>query len=71
MSKSKRNEAGTFAETWMDLASVIQSEGSQKGGNKHRTLTRARGIQKSGADETICRAGTEIRCKERTSESHS
>ena len=27
----KRNEIGSFVETWMDLESVIQSELSQKG----------------------------------------
>ena len=27
----KRNEIGSFVETWMDLETVIQSEVSQKG----------------------------------------
>ena len=35
----KRNEIGSFVETWMDLETVIQSEVSQKEKNKYRTLT--------------------------------
>ena len=35
----KRNKIGSFAETWMDLESVIQSEVSQKVKNKYRILT--------------------------------
>ena len=31
----KRNEIGSFVETWMDLESVIQGEVSQKEGNKY------------------------------------
>ena len=31
----KRNETGSFVETWMDLESVIQSEVSQKEKNKY------------------------------------
>ena len=34
----KRNEIGTFVETWMDLETVIQSEVSQKEKNKYRIL---------------------------------
>ena len=30
----KRNETGSFVETWMDLETVIQSEVSQKEKNK-------------------------------------
>ena len=40
----KRNETGSFVETWMDLKSVIQSEVSQK--NKYHILTYTFGIQK-------------------------
>ena len=29
----KRNETGSFVEMWMDLESVIQSEGSQRKAN--------------------------------------
>ena len=34
----KRNETGSFVETWMDLETVIQSEVSQKEKNKYRIL---------------------------------
>ena len=35
----KRNETGSFVETWMDLETVIQSEVSQIERNKYRILT--------------------------------
>lgn len=31
----ERNEVGSFVETWMELESIIQSEGSQKEKNKY------------------------------------
>ena len=34
-STMKRNEIGSYVETWMDLESVIQSEVSQKEKNKY------------------------------------
>ena len=34
----KRNEIGSFVETWMDLETVIQSEVSQKEKNKYCIL---------------------------------
>ena len=34
----KRNEIGSFVETWMDLESVMLSEVSQKEKNKYRIL---------------------------------
>ena len=40
----KRNEIGSFAETWMDLETVIQSEVSQKEKNKYRIVTHICGI---------------------------
>ena len=40
----KRNEIGSFVETWMDLETVIQSEVSQNGKNKYRILTHVCGI---------------------------
>ena len=40
----KRNEIRSFAETWMDLETVIQSEVSQKEKNKYCILTHASGI---------------------------
>ena len=35
----KRNEIGSFVETWMNLETVIQSEVSQKEKSKYRTST--------------------------------
>ena len=35
----KRNEIGSFVETWMDLETVTQSEVSQKEKNKYHILT--------------------------------
>ena len=35
----KRNEIGSFVETWMDLETVMQSEVSQKEKNKYCILT--------------------------------
>ena len=35
----KRNEIGSFVETWMDLETVIQSEVSQKEKSKYHILT--------------------------------
>ena len=40
----KRNEIGSFAERWMELETVIQSEVSQKEKNKYPTLTHICGI---------------------------
>ena len=40
----KRNEIELFVVGWMDLASVIQSEISQKGKNKYHMLTHIYGI---------------------------
>ena len=40
----KRNENGSFSETWMDLETVIQTEVSQKEKNKYRILTHICGI---------------------------
>ena len=40
----KRDAIGSFAETWMDLETVIQSEVSQKEKNKYRMLTHIYGI---------------------------
>ena len=55
----KRNKIVPFAETWMDLESVIQSEVSQKEKNKYRILTHICGIQKNGTDEPMCKAEIE------------
>ena len=40
----KRNEIGSFAETWMDLESIIQTEVSQKEKNEYHILTHICGI---------------------------
>ena len=40
----KRNEIGSFLETWMDLEPVIQSEVSQEEKNKYHVLTHICGI---------------------------
>ena len=40
----KRNEIESFVVRWMDLASLIQSEVSQKEKNKYRMLTQIYGI---------------------------
>ena len=42
--RQKRNEIGSFVETWMDLETVIQSEVSQKEKNKYRILVHICGI---------------------------
>ena len=52
----ERNEIIPFAETWMDLEMVIQSEVSQKGKNKYYVLMHVCEIQKNGTDEPICKA---------------
>ena len=40
----KRNEIVPFAETWIDLETVIQSEVSQKEKNKYRIISLICGI---------------------------
>ena len=55
----KRNEIGSFVETWMNLESVIQSEVSQKEKNKYRILTHICSTSKNGTDELVCRAEIE------------
>ena len=40
----KRNEIGSFVETWMDLQCVIQSELSQKEKSKYHIITHICGI---------------------------
>ena len=55
----KSNKIVPFAETWMDLEIVIQSEVSQKEKNKYHILTHICGMYKNCADEPIYRAGIE------------
>ena len=40
----KRNEIGSFVETWVDLETVIHSEVNQKEKNKYSMLTHIYGI---------------------------
>ena len=56
----KRNEIGSFVETWLDLETVMQSEVSQKEKNKYCILTHICGIQTNGTDEPVCKAKIEI-----------
>ena len=55
----KRNETGSFVETWIDLESVIQNEVSQKEKNKYRIITHTCGILKNGTNDLICKAEIE------------
>ena len=55
----KRNEIGSFVETWMELETVMQSEVRQKEKNKYRILTHVCGTWKYGTDELVCRAEIE------------
>ena len=55
----KKNETVPFAETWMDLQTVIQSEVSQKEKNKYDILMHIYGIQKNGTEEPICKVKIE------------
>ena len=50
----------SFADTWMDLETVKESEVSQKEKNKYHTLTRTCGIQgENDIDDIICKAEIE------------
>ena len=58
----KRHKTGSFAELWMNLESVMQSEVSQKEGkkkekSKYCILIHVCGIYKDATDEPISRAG--------------
>ena len=53
----RNNEPGSLVVMQMDLESVIQSEVSRKEKNKYHLLTHIYGIQKSGTDESTCKAG--------------
>ena len=55
----KRNETGSFVETWMDLQTVIQSKVGQKEKNKYCILTDVCGIWKNGTDKPVCKAEIE------------
>ena len=55
----KKEPIVPFAETWIDLETVIQSEVSQKEKNKYHIMLLICGIQKNGTDELICKAEIE------------
>ena len=55
----KRSKIGSFAETWMDLETVIWSEISQKEKNKYHILTHICGTEKNRTDESVCKAEIE------------
>ena len=56
-----RNEIGSFAETQMDLETVIQSEVSQKEKSKYCILTHIRGFPDGSADkESSTNAGDTV-----------
>ena len=55
----QRNETVPFAETWMDLESVIHSEVSQKEKNKFCIISLICGTHKNDTDELICKAEIE------------
>ena len=50
----KRNEIGSFVETWMDLETVMQSEVSQEAKNKYRILTHLQGRNRDTDVENKC-----------------
>ena len=52
----KRNEIGSFVETWMYLETIIESEVSQKQKNKYRILMHIMWNLENGTDEPVCRA---------------
>ena len=59
---SKRNETGSFVETWMGPETVIQSEVRKR--KKNHILTHIRGIQKNGTDEPGKAEDTDIENKD-------
>ena len=52
------NEIVPFAETWIDLEIIIQSEVNEKEKNKYHIISLICKIYKNGADELTCK--TEI-----------
>ena len=50
----KRSEIMSFAATWMDVETVIQSERGQI--EKYYIISITCGIQENGTDELICKA---------------
>ena len=60
----KRKEIVPFAETWIDLETVIQNSVFQRQKSKYCILTHICGLQKCGIDELICK--TDLETTERT-----
>ena len=56
----KKNDIGSFVETWMDLESVIRSEVSQKEKNKYCILMHMHRIYKNATDKPIYRVEIEM-----------
>ena len=59
----KSNEIVQFAQTWIDLETVIQSEACQKEKNEYCIILLIYGIQKNATDELICKAKIEIQAQ--------
>ena len=62
----KRNEIGSFVETWMDLETVIQNEVSQKEKNKYPILTHVCGNRKMVQMSRFAGQKLRHRCREQT-----
>ena len=56
----RKNAFESVLMRWINLEPIIQSEIGQKEKNKYCILTHVYGIQKSGADESPCRAAVEM-----------
>ena len=55
----KKNKIVPFAETWMDLETVVQSEVCQKEKNKYCILMPICGIQKKDTNKPVCKVEIE------------
>ena len=55
-----------FAEMWLDLETVIQSEVSHKDKNKYRIIALICGIKKNDTKEPTCKAEIETQITEQT-----
>ena len=64
----KRNEIGSFVETWMALETVIQCEVSQKEKNKYHILTHICGARKMVQMNQFAGQKLRHRCREQTCE---
>ena len=55
----KRNVFESVLMRWVKLESIVQSEASRKGSDKHHIMMRVYGTQKEGTDEFSCKAAME------------